>query len=126
MINKQDVKVEKMRGSGPGGQNKNKVCSCIRLTHTPTGIQVKKDRRDASINLKMAWKELERRLIENKQKERAIIKKARRDEAIKDETVIRTYNFKNKTVTDHRTKKSASIKEVLIKGNIELLRGENE
>lgn len=122
MIPKKDLKIERIRGKGPGGQNKNKVCSCIRITHLPTGTVVRIDGRDQGKNLKMAMKELEDRLTGQKEAKRATAKKARRDVAIKDETTIRTYDYKSGLVRDHRTGKSASIKDVLQKGHLDLLK----
>ncbi len=121
-IPKSEVKIERIRGQGPGGQNRNKVASCVRLTHIPTGIQATKDGRDQHKNLKMAWKELETRVSQLKEEKKAAIRKDRRDKAIHDETVIRTYDFKKKRVKDHRTKKSADLDSVLYKGRIDLLR----
>jgi len=127
MINKDDVIIERITGKKKaGGANRNCTNSCIRLTHKPTGLVVKKDGRDAGINLKMAWKELERRLTNLKQENEASIRKQRRDLAIKDETVIRTYKFREGKVIDHRSGKSASLKDVLYKGKIELLREDDE
>jgi len=124
-INKDDVRIERITGKKKaGGANRNCTNSCIRLTHIPSGIVVKKDGRDQGANLRMAWKELEKRLKDVKQENEANIRKARRDLAIKDETVIRTYKFKEGIVKDHRSGKSASLKDVLYRGKIELLRGE--
>jgi peptide chain release factor 1 len=121
MIPKSDLKIERIRGKGPGGQNKNKVCSCIRLTHLPTGIVVRIDGRDQGQNLKQAMAEMEQRLAERKQAARAIARKARRDEAIRNETTVRTYDYKSGLVRDHRTGRTASIKDVLGKGRVDLL-----
>jgi len=48
--------------------------------------------------------------------------KSRRDEAIKPSSAVRTYDYKTGLVTDHRTGKTASIKKVLVKGQLERLR----
>lgn len=123
MIDKRDCIIERIRGSGPGGQNRNKVASCVRVTHKPTGIAVRIDGRDQHRNLQMAMKELEKRLKEAKAAAQAGQRKARRDEAIKpeNEVTIRTYDFKSGMVTDHRTGRKATIKNVLLKGKIELV-----
>lgn len=73
-INKDDVVYETMRGRGAGGQHKNKTDSCVRATHKPTGISVRIDGRDQSKNKKAAFKELEKRVQEAKDKEKAKIK----------------------------------------------------
>jgi len=122
MIPQSELRVERIRGSGPGGQHKNKVCSCVRLTHIPTGIKVTIDGRHQHKNLKFAIKELERRLAEAKASKKAAVKKARRDKVIHDTTTIRTYDFKSGQVKDHRTKKTAPLKEVLGKGKLDLLK----
>lgn len=122
MIPKADLKIDRIRGTGPGGQNRNKVASCIRLTHLPTGIVVTKDGRDQHKNLQMAMRELEHRLAQARRDTQAAERKTRRDAAIKDTSSIRTYDYKSGLVRDHRTGKVASIKDVLVKGKIDLLR----
>lgn len=66
--------------------------------------------------------ELEARLKAAKAEKLAEEKKARRDEAIKPAIAVRTYDFKSGVVRDHRTGKKASVKDVLGKGHIDLLR----
>lgn len=126
MIPDKDIKTEYMRGKGPGGQNRNKVSSCVRLTHIPTGTSVRIDGRDQHKNYKKALKELEKRLDQLKEDEKAAEKKARRDYAIHNEETIRTYDFKKGIVKDHRTGKTASLKDVLVKGKIELVAPKGE
>lgn len=108
-----EIKVETMRGQGPGGQRKNKTESCVRLTHIPTGIQVTIDGRKQSQNMKVARKILAQRLADAKAEAKAADRKARRDHAIKNGPVIRTYDYKRKIVKDHRTGKTASLKDVM-------------
>jgi protein subunit release factor A len=79
------------------------------------------DGRNQHQNLRQAKKELAVRIAEKARKAQATHKKARRDAAIKDETVIRTYKYKEGVVKDHRSGKTASLKEVM-RGRIELLR----
>ncbi len=121
MLPKSEIKIETMRGTGPGGQRKNKVETCVRATHIPTGVTVTVDTRSQAASMKMALKELEARLIEAKKQEKASAKKARRDHAIHNETTVRTYDFKKGIVKDHRSGKTASLKDVLVKGRIDLL-----
>jgi peptide chain release factor 1 len=121
-LKKTDLKIEYMRGQGPGGQHKNKTDSAVRVTHIPTGIHVTIDGRNQHHNKRAALKELDERLIEYSNKEKAKQKKKQRDQKIKDKKTIRTYNFHTGIVTDHRTGKSASIKNVLKKGKLSLLR----
>jgi len=63
-----------------------------------------------------------KRLAEAKAEKRAAEKKADRDAKIHDNTTVRTYDFKSGLVKDHRSGKSATIKQVLGKGRIDLLR----
>jgi peptide chain release factor 1 len=122
MLNRKDIKIEFTKGKGPGGQHKNKTSSTVRVTHIPSGIVVVIDGRCQHKNKRDALLELERRVEQDKQMERASVKKSRRDKLIHDHTIIRTYDFSNKTVTDHRTGKVAPLKQVLKKGKVDLLR----
>ena len=121
-IPKTDLKIDRIRGTGPGGQHRNTTASCVRITHIPTGTVVTIDGRDQHKNLQMAMRELEKRLEQLKLDKRAAVRKARRDVAIHDHTTIRTYDYKSGLVRDHRTGKTASIKDVLVKGQIDKLR----
>lgn len=122
-MDKSEIKIEYMRGTGPGGQNKNKRETACRITHIPTGIQAySQDQRTKESNLKSAMKELERRIQDAKDEAEAKIKKNRRDIAIHDTKTVRTYDYSRGIVTDHRTGKTGTIKEILRKGNIEKLR----
>jgi peptide chain release factor 1 len=124
MLDKRDIKIECIHSSKKcGGQNTNKVASTVRATHIPTGITVRIEGRDQGQNKKRAIKELEKRIEEQKQEIKAKAKKARRDEVIHDHTTIRTYDFKKGLVKDHRSGKTASLRDVLYKGRIDLLRG---
>ena len=120
-INSKDLKIEYMRGQGPGGQHRNKTDSACRITHTPTGISAYADTRNQHNSKRQALKELEQRLIDRKKEKIAKEKKAKRDHAIHNTERIRTYDFKKNLVTDHRTGKTASLKEVVDKGRIDLL-----
>ncbi len=117
-----DIKIETMRGKGPGGQHRNKTDSAVRATHIPTGISVYVDGRSQHKNKAQALKELEARLKEAAEEEKAAQKKEKRDKAIHDTTIIRTYNFPRGIVKDHRTGKTASLKRVLGKGDLDALK----
>jgi len=119
-----DVRFEYTRGTGPGGQHKNKTNSCVTVTHIPTGIQVRVDGRKQGQNKKKALQELERRLDAEVDKKAASYKKEVRDQRIKDQTTRRTYNFIRDEVKDHVSGKKANIKNILQKARLELLRGD--
>lgn len=121
MLNKNDLKISFYRGKGPGGQHKNKVETAVRIVHVPTGIVVTEDGRRRQSNLKKAMAELNQRVKEYVDGLKAQARKQRRDKAIHDKTVIRTYDFSRGVVKDHRTGKTASLKQVLGKGKLELL-----
>ena len=103
----QDVDITTARGSGPGGQNRNKVESCVIVTHKATGLQVRIDNeRSQSQNKATAMKVLAARLYEA---ERARTQ-ATRDDARRQQVgtgqrgdKVRTYRTQDDQVTDHRT-----------------------
>ena len=119
---KKDLKIETMRGTGPGGQHRNKTDSACRITHLPTGIKAYADERSQKHSKRKAMGELTRLIKQAEDGRRAEKKKADRDFAIKNTPTIRTYDFKKDQVIDHRTGKTARIKDVLQKGKIDLLR----
>ena len=105
-INPEELDVTFMRSQGPGGQNVNKVSSCVRIVHKPTGIAVKcQEQKSQHKNRQLAMKILRARLYELRQQE----DKQQRDELRRSQTGsgdrnerIRTYNFPQDRVTDHR------------------------
>ncbi len=105
-IDPKDLRIDLFRASGPGGQNVNKVESAVRITHIPTGIVVScQDEKSQHKNKAKAMKILRSRLLAKKQEEEmAKIAAARRamvstgDRSAK----IRTFNFPQNRVTDHR------------------------
>ena len=116
---KSDVSFQYTKGTGPGGQHKNKTESCVIATHDPTGLQIKIDGRKQGQNKKKALKELEKlylEFLENKKKE---TNKEERDFRIKNTKTIRTYDYKKQTVKDHRSKKTAPLSKFL-SGKIDL------
>ena len=105
-INPSDVIEHVSRAGGPGGQNVNKVSSAIRLEHTPTGITVNmRDESSQHKNRAKAWRILRSRIYEHHERERRADRDSQRRTMIGSgdrSDKIRTYNFPQNRVTDHR------------------------
>lgn len=105
-INPTDLQIDTYRSSGAGGQHINKTESAIRITHLPTGVVVEcQDERSQYKNKDKAMKVLKSRLLQAKQKEQAdsIAKERQSQVGTGDRSEkIRTYNYPQSRVTDHR------------------------
>lgn len=121
-INPQDLEVEFTGSSGPGGQNVNKRQTAVRLTHTPTGLVVfSQSSRSQQKNKEAALSLLESKLLQQKQegeeKEAAGQRKAQIGWAKRVEK-MRTYNYPQDRITDHRIEKSWHGIEKIMQGDL--------
>lgn len=118
-----DVKVDTFRSSGPGGQSVNTTDSAIRLTHVPTGVRVTcQDEKSQLQNKEKAFRILRARLYQTQlEAQQAELSANRREQVGTGDRSekIRTYNFKENRVTDHRIGLTISRLPAVLEGDLD-------
>ncbi len=121
-INPDDVVEQVCRASGPGGQKVNKTSSAIRLEHIPTGITVRmQDEKSQHKNRSKAWRILRSRIYEHYESKRQAERDSKRKTIIGSgdrSEKIRTYNFPQNRMTDHRINLSLYALDRIIAGEM--------
>src|ERR671914_410057 len=121
-IEEKDLKIDVMRSTGPGGQSVNTTDSAVRITHVPTGIVVAmQDEKSQLQNRQKAMRVLRARLYEaERAKREAEAAAARRGQGGGGERAekIRTYNFPENRITDHRIKLTAHRLDQVLEGEL--------
>jgi peptide chain release factor 1 len=122
-IDPKDLRIDTFCSSGAGGQSVNTTYSAVRIVHVPTGLTVQcQDERSQTKNKDKAMKVLRARLyeieIEEKEKERAQQRKSQVGSGDRSER-IRTYNYPQNRITDHRTGLTLHKLEQVLEGNLE-------
>lgn len=106
-ISQNDLKIDVYRSSGPGGQSVNTTDSAVRITHLPTGIVVSMQNEKSQLqNREAGMRVLRARILARQQEEQAELDSAARKTQIRTmdrSERIRTYNFPENRIADHRT-----------------------
>ena len=124
-INPNDLRIDVFRSTGPGGQSVNTTDSAVRITHLPTGLVVTcQDEKSQHKNKAKALKVLRARLYDQElQRQKEAIDKNRRTQVGSGERAekIRTYNFPQNRVTDHRIGLTVHNLSAVLEGDLDRL-----
>ena len=122
-IDPNDLDVDVFRSSGPGGQSVNTTDSAVRITHTPTGLVVTcQDEKSQLQNKEKALRILRSRLLELEREQQAEEMSSTRRDQVRGggrSEKVRTYNFKENRVTDHRVGVTLHSLDQVLAGNID-------
>lgn len=125
VIEPKDLRIDTYRSSGPGGQHMQKTDSAVRITHLPTGVVVAcQDERSQLKNKNKAMRILGARLLDaKKQEESKKLSQERKSQIGSGDRSekIRTYNFPDRRVTDHRINFTSYRLEAILDGDLEEL-----
>ena len=122
-INPSDLRIDVYRSSGAGGQHVNTTDSAVRITHIPTGVVVTcQDERSQIKNKAKAMKVLQARIYEAERERQAAIESAERKQQVgagERAEKIRTYNYPQNRITDHRVEITLKKLDIVMQGDLD-------